>query len=150
MAEVRTIPGCLEPILAWITGTKKPGSLSKIDVVPKACFCRRLEQLQQVLAFGLPGSAAVENDQAGFRRFPRQGQEILPIAGQDDELISAGMIPDVSVVGPVPWHLGHSNRPMAVLEKKTVQFDRNILVDQKVHASSWEVWAAMSGSSSSR
>ena len=125
-------------------------SLSKVDVVPEACFSCGLEQLQQVLALGMAGTTAVKDHEAGFRRFPRQGQEILPIAGQNDEVIAAGVVPNIGVVGPVPKYLGNSNDPLTVLQKATVQFDCNIFVDQKVQASSWEVWAATSGSSSSR
>ena len=75
-------------------------SSGKIDISFQSALACAGQELQEALAFGLAGFAALENDQTGGRFRAGKFQKILAVASQDGEFRPDGMIPDIRVVRP--------------------------------------------------
>ena len=96
----------------------------------------------------MAGAAPVQDEQSRARRMTGQFQEILPIAGDEDCICPASVIPHVDIVRLETQHFSHPDGVVPVQLEDTIQVGRNILVDQERHESKSVVCSAISGSSS--
>jgi len=95
-------PRCRIATSGIAANKSNPNSLGnasrKVDVAGQARFARALKKVQEMPAFGLPRSTAIDDNDTRFGRCACQFQEILPVAGHHNGLCSDGMMPDVHIV----------------------------------------------------
>jgi hypothetical protein len=72
----------------------------KVDVAYQPRLASAFEQCQQMSAFSMPTLATNEDNDPGIGLFGCQRQEVVPIAGDQDQTVFADVIEDLNVGGP--------------------------------------------------